>query len=409
MLIFVAKKWMAVRVELASGRGEDFELRPGREMVLPPATTFEQFGVAVDNAFARWDHAHLRMFRLADGTMVADDETTRENIASPFGPPETKTASLDTRMSSVLDMGDVFEYVFDFGDQWTHACRVEELVDPLETLGIVPQSPLPMWGWGTIPDQYGRESEEPEITIPGHSRAQFAEPFDRKAFRVAVSGNSVTDAAAAMNQVDIAPVLQQVGEGLMRLAVGADDEGRDALEPLMLGVHQRLTFRQAPGDDLLAEDLLAVLQGKPLAGDELPVDLEELFFMETLDGFDNLFVDMETGEVIWEFMTDPAHVGEDAAVDVDEGDWRTVSPVSNAWDDMADFAATVSDPRIRDALEDAMEGRGAFSRFRREVERAGLLDEWWSFADDRKYGYARLELDAVGVRPRMRVRPPSAH
>ena len=42
-------------------------------------------------------------------------------------------------------------------------------MDPLEALGIVPDEPLPYFGWGDIPDQYRRrwddddgESELPE-------------------------------------------------------------------------------------------------------------------------------------------------------------------------------------------------------------------------------------------------------
>jgi hypothetical protein len=47
--------------------------------------------------------------------------------------------------------------VFDFGDDWTHLCTVgEERIDPLDELGILPDGPLPYWGWGAIPDQYGR-------------------------------------------------------------------------------------------------------------------------------------------------------------------------------------------------------------------------------------------------------------
>ena len=30
-------------------------------------------------------------------------------------------------------------------------------LSPLEALGIVPDRPLPCWGWGDIPDQYGRD------------------------------------------------------------------------------------------------------------------------------------------------------------------------------------------------------------------------------------------------------------
>ena len=50
-----------------------------------------------------------------------------------------------------------FLFTFDLGDNWTHRGVVgKEKVDPVEVLGIRPDRPLPYWGWGTIPDQYGR-------------------------------------------------------------------------------------------------------------------------------------------------------------------------------------------------------------------------------------------------------------
>jgi hypothetical protein len=46
-----------------------------------------------------------------------------------------------------------FLYTFDLGDDWTHPCTVAPAgIDPLEALGIMPDTPLPYWGWGTIPD-----------------------------------------------------------------------------------------------------------------------------------------------------------------------------------------------------------------------------------------------------------------
>jgi hypothetical protein len=33
-------------------------------------------------------------------------------------------------------------YMFDFGDDWTHLCTVgDHRIDPLETLGILPEGP----------------------------------------------------------------------------------------------------------------------------------------------------------------------------------------------------------------------------------------------------------------------------
>jgi hypothetical protein len=56
-----------------------------------------------------------------------------------------------------LNGGKQFVYVFDLGDHWAHLCTVSrQRIDPLETLGVVPDRPLPSWGWGDVPDQYGR-------------------------------------------------------------------------------------------------------------------------------------------------------------------------------------------------------------------------------------------------------------
>ena len=54
-----------------------------------------------------------------------------------------------------------------WADDWTHLCTVaEQRIDPLEALGIVPDRPLPYWGWREIPDQYGRRSEDDDGETP---------------------------------------------------------------------------------------------------------------------------------------------------------------------------------------------------------------------------------------------------
>lgn len=72
---------------------------------------------------------------------------------------------------SRLALGERFVDVFDFGDDWTHLSTVgPERVDPLEALGIVPDEPLPYFGWGDIPDQYRRrwddDGESPQPRLP---------------------------------------------------------------------------------------------------------------------------------------------------------------------------------------------------------------------------------------------------
>jgi hypothetical protein len=68
-----------------------------------------------------------------------------------------------------LRCGEQFAYVFDLGDNWQHLCTIgPQLADPMETLGVIPGKPLPSWGWGDIPDQYGRRwnDDDSEIPIP---------------------------------------------------------------------------------------------------------------------------------------------------------------------------------------------------------------------------------------------------
>jgi predicted nucleotidyltransferase len=57
---------------------------------------------------------------------------------------------------------------------------------------------------------------------------------------------------------------------------------------------------------------------------------------------------------------------------------------SEAWQDMADFAAMVPDPEVRRRLERAIEGRGAFRRFKDELlDHPELREAWFALADAR--------------------------
>ena len=50
-----------------------------------------------------------------------------------------------------------------------HLCTVgDSPLDPIETLGSVPDRPLPYFGWGAIPDQYGRAwgADDGETPLP---------------------------------------------------------------------------------------------------------------------------------------------------------------------------------------------------------------------------------------------------
>jgi hypothetical protein len=66
------------------------------------------------------------------------------------------------KVARELAPGEEFRYTFDLGDDWRHRCRVEEKIDPhlLFEAGSLPRQPVAIWGWGWMPDQYGRVSLE---------------------------------------------------------------------------------------------------------------------------------------------------------------------------------------------------------------------------------------------------------
>lgn len=157
----MAKTWLSIRVELLGGRGERLWPRPGRIFAAARSHTFFLLARAIDDAFARWDHAHLHEFRFGDGRRIG--------IPDPDWDSEQNVIDYRSTTLSSLKPGEHFGYVFDFGDDWTHLCEVHEgRIDPLETLGIVPDHPLPYFGWGDIPDQYGRrwDGDDGESPLP---------------------------------------------------------------------------------------------------------------------------------------------------------------------------------------------------------------------------------------------------
>jgi len=67
---------------------------------------------------------------------------------------------------------------------------------------------------------------------------------------------------------------------------------------------------------------------------------------------------------------------------------------------MVQFAATVTDPGLADRLDIALDGRGAFRRFKDVLGRyPEELGRWLAFSDDRRRGRARSWLAGAGFRP----------
>jgi hypothetical protein len=155
----VARTWLSIRVELIEGRGRRLWPRPGRIFAAARSHTFADLADAIDTAFSRWDRSHLCLFDLSDGSSICGPIPWED-------PPERSAFAGDVRLGRLM-AGEQLLYTFDMGDDWTHLCTVgEQRIDPLETLGIIPTGPLPYWGWGEIPDQYGRRTSDDDGETP---------------------------------------------------------------------------------------------------------------------------------------------------------------------------------------------------------------------------------------------------
>jgi hypothetical protein len=342
--------------------------------------------------------------------------------ASSDGPILAAVDIATARVARSVAPGAEFQFTFDLGDDWTHRCVVgPEKVDPMEVLGVRPDVPLPYWGWGAIPDQYGRrrsgddgEHRPPRRPSQPHPMLRHAWPdqgpaptLDLTELRAAIAAQDADRFLAAVSGHDIDDALQEVGAGIPMLLAG----GGDRAEAMALSVVNRLTDRGWAGDDVLAEDLLSCLRGEPWAGRVVPVDLEMLSIeMEGDAGISTGgYLDLRTGQVYGEDATDPMVVGEDAAIDV-EGDldrWLRLDRVGSrdGWRDMAAFAERQRDASLRERMEQAIAGKGGFRRFRDLVHTENLAETWYAFSTDRQLGRARDFLAAEGIRVGREFRP----
>ena len=128
---------------------------------------------------------------------------------------------------------------------------------------------------------------------------------------------------------------------------------------------------------------------------ELPVDLE--WVATVLEGdpmrSQGAFLDLQTGEVIPAFTTDPEETGGDGAAnpEAEPDRWLFVRQ------DMAEFTTMIRYRPLRERMELAIEGLGAFHRFRDLIYSEGLAADWHAFSDHRRIARAREFLADLGV------------
>ena len=157
---------------------------------------------------------------------------------------------------------------------------------------------------------------------------------------------------------------------------------------------------------------------------KLKVDINELAFtMEISDEFDNaIFFDTETGEVVSipnelmsavesdddEALQDLPDWGKDL-IEIAENIVRDESgryvdiprkPSYEAYDLMVEFARSVTNSNLKEKLEIALDGKGAFRRFKNVI--SDYPDEemrWFAFKDKRMHEEVIEWLNDLGIEP----------
>jgi uncharacterized protein YciI len=206
------------------------------------------------------------------------------------------------------------------------------------------------------------------------------------------------------------PVLQHAGQALLAELSSASPGAR----PCAQRCADELQERFWEGDQQLALELRHALGEQVSAGEfgvpawpleTTPVNLADL--ADHLDGDPGQgygMVDLQTGVVWPPGITDydpPPELDQDSA-DYDEDRWLSFSPESGeGYRDMLKFTDHVNHEQLRQRLLDALDGRGAFRRFR-DILHSGpdeVLANWRIFSQERELGRARSWLAHHGYRP----------
>jgi hypothetical protein len=115
------------------------------------------------------------------------------------------------------------------------------------------------------------------------------------------------------------------------------------------------------------------------------------------------YLDLKTGEVVVSIDEEISGEPDEVQALLESDPERLVfiqrEEGSEGWQRMSDFAAQVDEEDLRGALQAALEGRGAFGRFRAAISRYPDLREQWEAAEWNGHSReAELWLESLGVR-----------
>ena len=135
----------------------------------------------------------------------------------------------------------------------------------------------------------------------------------------------------------------------------------------------------------------------------LKIDLDELCdAMENSSYEFEYYLDLETGEILFvsEDMDDVETVKMKNQIEEELGRYELIPKAESyeGYRDMQAFIATVEDDHLAELLEVAINGKGAFRRFKDVLlNYAKERDKWFKFKDDRMEERALKWLDDIDV------------
>jgi len=134
----------------------------------------------------------------------------------------------------------------------------------------------------------------------------------------------------------------------------------------------------------------------------LKIDLDELCSAIEDSSYEHeYYLDLETGEILFlsEYMDDETEKLRDR-IDDDPNRYERIPKAEphEGYDDMQNFIATVEDEHLAELLEVAINGKGAFRRFKDVLfNYPEEREKWFQFNDDRTQGRALEWLDDIDV------------
>jgi hypothetical protein len=272
--------WMTIRVVLTGQAGEELASAPGRVLLVHADHAFSDLAEAVDTSFGRWDLTPLHQFEVEGRVLVTAG-------AGGDGTPDAEDSDEVTIGEVGLRVGARFVYIFDLGEGWTHECTVEDVtVDPFELTGEEPDVPVPVYGWGTVPDQYGRttedegdddEDDEDDGTDTGDSIDDDAEDLEEwdaaETASWSVVSKALKDAPREGDEEALAATIARLRE-----------EDPDSWERDVLWAAAGLDPQEAAGADESVWVELAAAVVQP--GEDLPMDADAVAAWATLEPAD---------------------------------------------------------------------------------------------------------------------------